>query len=286
MQKRVLIADSDPGLTTQLSELCRGIDAEPVVETDAMHAVCAAVPTWDGSLLDLCIVNESHYARLGLSFCEEIIAQNVWMPIPVIAVTDEEDVEAAARCDRLGVCRVTRSAEAVAELRPLVLRLLDVFDPTGESDPSDDPHEPPRSLDSSPRVLCIDDDEAFVMTTEKRLHQFGIEVLGASSGMEGFWKALKHRPAAILTDYAMPEGYATYLVRRLKEHSLTRDIPIVVITGRNASGRAVRRKDSALEQQLVEQGAECVLAKPLNVRRLVEELRHWPVFADPKPLHL
>lgn len=278
MQKQVMIVEQDRELVRRLSHLCRQLGVEPFELADPVDAIRAVAPSWDGAVPDLCIVNESSDER-DPCVCESLVAQQVWMPIPVIALTEEGDQEAIARCDCLGVCRVSKSPTMIEELRPLICQLLDLHVPAvTESGTGSRASAVFADTESMPRVLCIDDDDAFVLVTVKRLWQFGIEVVGASSGIEGFWKTLKYRPDAVLTDYAMPEGYATYLIRRLKEHSLTKHIPVFVATGRNAAGRATGWKDTALERQLLGQGAECVLSKPVDFDRLIDELRRHPSF--------
>ncbi len=89
---------------------------------------------------------------------------------------------------------------------------------------------------------------------------------------------IKERPHVIITDYVMPDGYGNYLVRRLREHPLTKSIPVVVLTGCNSAGRSVDHRDHALERQFLNLGAECVLPKPIDHARLLEVLRkHIPL---------
>lgn len=124
-----------------------------------------------------------------------------------------------------------------------------------------------------PKVLVVDDDSSLSDAIRLRLRSYGIHVSQAFTGSEGFWKAVKEQPHVIITDYVMPDGYGNYLVRRLREHSLTRSIPVIVLTGCNAAGRSAENRDYALERQFLNLGAECVLPKPINHRKLLDLLR-------------
>jgi DNA-binding response OmpR family regulator len=62
----------------------------------------------------------------------------------------------------------------------------------------------------------------------------------------------------------MPNGRGDYILRRLKENPVTKDIPTIVLTG---------RKDAALERKLLNLGAVRYFTKPYNIAKLVGELR-------------
>jgi DNA-binding response OmpR family regulator len=121
------------------------------------------------------------------------------------------------------------------------------------------PHETP-----DPWVLTIDDDPDFSLGLQKRLEEHGITVLRAFEGMQGYRTAFSRPVDAVICDYSMPNGTGDYILRRLKENPVTRDIPVIVLTG---------RKDRALERKLMNLGAARYFTKPYNIADLVAELK-------------
>lgn len=123
---------------------------------------------------------------------------------------------------------------------------------------------PPRG---ATRVLVIEDDELILEAISIKLKAQGMKVSRASGGFKGFTLAFDEAPEIIVTDYKMSEGSGDYLLSRLKSHPQTRDIPVVVVTGKTLAGR----KDCALERDMLgRQGAVAFLAKPLDLDALVE----------------
>lgn len=118
--------------------------------------------------------------------------------------------------------------------------------------------------DPSPWVLSIDDDPEFSWGLQKRLERHGISVLRAFEGMQGYRTAFARPVDAIICDYFMPNGRGDYILRRLKENPVTKDIPVIVMTGKN---------DAALERKVLNLGAVRFLTKPFDVAELLEELR-------------
>ena len=80
-------------------------------------------------------------------------------------------------------------------------------------------------------MLCIDDDADFSDALKIRLEDHGVAVIRAHTGMEGYRLAFTTPASAILLDFNMPDGQGDYILGRLKDNPVTRDIPVVVITG-------------------------------------------------------
>jgi DNA-binding response OmpR family regulator len=126
-----------------------------------------------------------------------------------------------------------------------------------------------------PWVLCIDDDADFSHALKLRLESRGVAVVRAYGGTEGFDSAFANRASAILLDFHLPNGQGDYVLRRLKETSITKDIPVIVVTG---------AKDGALERKMLNLGAEKVFFKPLDFDRLCDELsRHVSILQRAAP---
>jgi DNA-binding response OmpR family regulator len=118
----------------------------------------------------------------------------------------------------------------------------------------------PRGL----KVLCIDDDPEVTKAIKLRLEAYGVEVIRAFDGMPGFWTALDTRPDAIICDMVMPDGEGNYLFCRFRSHTLTKDVPIIILTG---------QANPALKRQMLSLGVDAYLAKPLVFDELLGELR-------------
>jgi CheY-like chemotaxis protein len=119
-----------------------------------------------------------------------------------------------------------------------------------------------------PQVLCIDDDAEYTQALQLRLNSLGINVIRASTGLDGYCDAVAQPTDAILLDYQMPNGPGDYILEQLKVNPATKDIPVIVITG---------RKDHALELMMLNRGAARFLHKPLDFGELITELsKHLP----------
>jgi signal transduction histidine kinase/DNA-binding response OmpR family regulator len=104
-------------------------------------------------------------------------------------------------------------------------------------------------------ALIVDDESINLGVMSEHLDGFGIEVLIARDGEEGLQKAWYARPDIILLDVMMPgiDGFET--CRRLKANQVTKDIPVIFMSGL-----------SSTESKLTgfEVGAVDYLTKPLQ----------------------
>jgi len=82
------------------------------------------------------------------------------------------------------------------------------------------------------KVLIVDDDSDFVEAISTLLEAKGYEVISALNGKDGFSQAKEQLPALILLDVMMTtksEGFD--VAKQLKSEALTRNIPVVLVTG-------------------------------------------------------
>ncbi len=168
-----------------------------------------------------------------------------------------------------------------ASTSPAENSLMDaVFSMLGaDMEPSTQPHDAvddahsPRSEPEPPWVLCIDDDADFSDALKCRLESYGVAVIRAFSGMEGYRLAFTNPASAILLDYNMPNGQGDYVLGRLRENPVTRDIPVIVLTG---------IRDKSLERKMYGLGAKSYLTKPIKFETLRDELaKHIEILAMP-----
>jgi len=113
------------------------------------------------------------------------------------------------------------------------------------------------------KVLLIDDEELLVKSMCLSLKYKGFEVKGARDGIEGIEMAQKFLPDIIILDIMMPgiDGWET--LTRLKEHSATKEIPVIIFTAREYSN------GTALAQ---EKGAIDMITKPVDPKYLASML--------------
>jgi CheY-like chemotaxis protein len=121
------------------------------------------------------------------------------------------------------------------------------------------------------KILVVDDDKDLTHGLARRLSKCGARTLTASNGVEAFRIAMRERPDAIIADYVMPEGSGHYLLWRLKSTEVTKDIPVIMITG--------QRLEPGVESGLALEstgrgGAVAFMRKPLDNDALLKELSH------------
>jgi CheY-like chemotaxis protein len=141
--------------------------------------------------------------------------------------------------------------------------------------PDEQDENQPGSASSAepPWVLCIDDDVDFSTAMKCRLESYGVAVIRAYSGMEGYRLAFTRPASAILLDYSMPDGQGDYILGRLKDNPVTNQIPVIVITGKS---------DKMLRRRMLNMGAKEFFTKPVRFERLRDALAQYvDILAEP-----
>jgi CheY-like chemotaxis protein len=253
--KRILIAEDDAQLVEVMTERCHTLGIELDWVRSGRDAICAiAKDPPDLVILDLDIPDGN-----GRSVFEAMSSNPRLGTIPVVFLSGASNEDAIHRFESMGAHYVLKGTGAWELLEP-ILRSLPGTSNENSSDPATE--QPRRG-----RVLIVDDDPDMVRVLGMRLAENGLEVETASSGLCGFWTALRTVPDVIIADYCMPDGCADLLLRRLKDHPITRSIPIVIVTGRGGVAY-----DFGLEREMRNLGAEACLGKPLDFEALWLEL--------------
>jgi two-component system chemotaxis response regulator CheY len=181
---------------------------------------------------------------------------------PVVFCSGGTDPAAIERCKDIGAHYVTKGSESWSQLRSIICQLLDL---NGGGIPA--AATVPEVV--RPKVLCVDDDEDMLRVLGLRLRACGLNVLTATSAMQALWIAMKEMPAAVVTDYCMPEGSGEYLIGRLRAVPALRSVPVIILTA--ASGG--KKRDFALERRFLgEYRAGAFLSKPLVFGQLLDAL--------------
>ena len=266
-KKRVCIVDDDAGLVSALKIRCEQLGLEVTTIDNGADAVI----TIARNPPDLVLLDINMPAGDGLSVCRVLAAHANLAPIPIIILSGRSDEETIRRCEALGAHYVLKVGDVWDWLRPRICELLEIEYDTVVMGDGSQPSAQAPTAPSPPKVLVIDDDPDIGRALKIKLAAYGVEVLQAVNGMQGYWISLKQKPDAIILDFNMSEGRGDYVLGRLKSHSITKDIPVVILTGRTRGGRT----DFGLERELMGLGAAKFLTKPLDFDALLAELRMY-----------
>ncbi|MEW6179899.1 MAG: substrate-binding domain-containing protein [Chloroflexota bacterium] len=93
----------------------------------------------------------------------------------------------------------------------------------------------------SQTVLIVDDDPAVLETHRRLVAQTGRRVLTAQDGHKGLELAISEKPDLILLDLMMPEMDGFAVMQALHSHPETRQIPVIILTGRQLTEIEIER---------------------------------------------
>ena len=81
------------------------------------------------------------------------------------------------------------------------------------------------------KILIVDDEHSVVAYLNALLKDNGYQTLTASTGKEGYTKAVSEHPDLILLDITMPEESGVRMFRKIQENAETASIPVFIVTG-------------------------------------------------------
>jgi len=130
----------------------------------------------------------------------------------------------------------------------------------------------PRQLQNAGkrRIVAVDDDLTQLRALGRSLKRWSdkLEVSLVDNGVDALLEVGASRPHGLLIDVFLPGIDGIEVCRRLKANNATKDIAIIVTSG---------RMTSELEQAARAAGARRVLRKPVDVTAVIEELGLAPV---------
>ena len=109
-------------------------------------------------------------------------------------------------------------------------------------------------------VLVAEDDSSVRMMIEMFLQEEGFRTILAADGEEALRLANSELPDMILLDQSMPKLSGKQVLVSLREHEVTRDIPVLVLSGSSWRGQE-------------EWPGTDFLAKPFNPDELLSRIR-------------
>jgi len=96
------------------------------------------------------------------------------------------------------------------------------------------------------KILLAEDSKFLRLATERALARAGYEVCSAADGEEALRLAREKLPDLILLDMLLPKMSGPDVLAALQKESLTKGIPVVVMTGMSQKNAERLRKDGAL----------------------------------------
>ncbi len=115
-----------------------------------------------------------------------------------------------------------------------------------------------------PKVLVVDDSWTDLTLIATPLRESGYDVITAVDGEEALEKVLQEHPQCVLLDVILPKQNGFQLCRKLKTMEQSRDIPIILISGKN----------TPLDKRWgLQQGADIYLTKPFDKDELLASVR-------------
>ena len=116
----------------------------------------------------------------------------------------------------------------------------------------------------SPSVLIVEDEMAQLEVLTYNLEAEGFDVLKAQNGDDALLIVDETPPDIILLDWMLPGVSGIEICRRLKASSLTRNVPIIMLSARSEEVDKVRG---------LETGADDYMVKPYSVVELMARVR-------------
>jgi CheY-like chemotaxis protein len=221
---KLLVADDDPAIVSLLADRCSKMGFIVETATNGLQLLMKGRRTRP----DLMIVDVNMPELDGLSACLSLLHPRC-QPVDVIVITGSSDPETIERCGSLGMFYGHKGPEFWPNIEAaLAVIFPDMIGKIAELESQ------PKSAEVyvRPRVLLIDDDPAIQHFYASRLVKLGVDMLYASNAVHGHRIACKARPSVIVTDNYMPDGDAMYLLHRLRRSPETKNVPVIVISGR------------------------------------------------------
>lgn len=113
-------------------------------------------------------------------------------------------------------------------------------------------------------VLIVDDEQDVVRPLGFRLEVEGFRVMIEPDGQLGYDRAVLERPDLILLDVMMPRLDGVTVCRMLKQHPVTREIPVVMVTAKSTMGDV---------EEAFAAGAADYIGKPFEWTELMAKLQ-------------
>ena len=102
-----------------------------------------------------------------------------------------------------------------------------------------------------PRILLVDDEAAFAGMLRYNLETRGFLVEHAANGQEALSRSAKFQPHVVLLDWTLPGMCGIEVCRRLRSQPETKDVGVIMVTGRAGDQNAVRGLDAGADDYVI-----------------------------------
>lgn len=123
------------------------------------------------------------------------------------------------------------------------------------------------------RILVVEDNERNLKLVRDVLQFAGFDVVEARSGEQGVALARECFPDLVLMDIQLPHMDGAEALNQLRDSPETRRVPVVALTA------FAMRED---REQALRAGFDGYLEKPISVRDLPEQVRHFLDGKEPR----
>ncbi|MGE0445795.1 MAG: ATPase, T2SS/T4P/T4SS family [Vicinamibacterales bacterium] len=117
---------------------------------------------------------------------------------------------------------------------------------------------------SNRRVLVVDDDRVTRMLVRLLLEKEGYEVVEGENGTQAIELAMREKPNLLVIDLLMPQMDGYEAIAHIRRQPLLATLPVMVLTS---------EAGTAVEQRVLELGADDYLAKPFEPALLIARIR-------------
>ena len=121
----------------------------------------------------------------------------------------------------------------------------------------------------SPLILVVDDEASTRLLIRSFLQKMGLGVVEAESGNSALELLSKVRPDAVILDLNMPDGSGWETARKLKSDPVTKNLPLIAITGLTEE-LATQKRPKPVWDEFIE--------KPFSLVTLKRTLKHVGIF--------
>lgn len=268
---RVLVIEDDPVQLESVRQLLKSLN----VETLGASTAAEALEQLKGATFDCMILDLSLPDATGYSLLQTLSEEDAYSFPPVVVYTGRDlslqEEQKLRRYSKSIIIKGAKSPErlldevtlflhqVVSELPPEHQRML----------------EKARSRDATlegRRILVVEDDVRNVFALTSVLERQGALVEVARNGREALevLDASKQSPDRridlVLMDVMMPEMDGLTAVRKIREQSEWKRLPVIMLT-------AKAMKDD--QENCISAGANDYMAKPLDVDKLLSLVRVW-----------
>jgi CheY-like chemotaxis protein len=141
-----------------------------------------------------------------------------------------------------------------------------------------------QTMDEAYQVLVVEDDVNALSGYLEFLGAAGFEPTGVSNGADALPMALRHPPAAVVTDITLPGMSGFDLAAALHCDMRTRHVPVIGLTAHWSPDIRTRANDVAMQAILVKPCLPSHLIAELE--RVLDRTRHLERLAPRRPLKM